>query len=151
MVNTLNCMYSGSEFADQDFEFKPNLSQRICLDRLQSAVLRLGKPPEDLSGQGSLSELRAKMGYSGEPGSLAGYQDLISLPGAGDIPSPLDVILGHQAENVLGTLRQKLLSKRVVDARKADSSLKAPYSDPIFRRQRSVYSDFISRLHLKFD
>lgn len=87
------------------------------------------------------------MGYSGEPGSLAGYQDLISLPGAGDIPSPLDVILGHQAENVLGTLRQKLLSKRVVDARKADSSLKAPYSDPIFRRQRSVYSDFISRLH----
>lgn len=148
MVDTLNCMFSGSEFAAKDFCVKPNLSQKLCLDRLQSAVLHLGKPPENVSGQGALNELRANMGYSGEPASLAGYQkDLISLPGVGDVPSSLDVILGNQAESVLGTLRQKLLSQSEVGARKAESSLKAPYSDPIFRRQRQVYSDFVSQLH----
>jgi hypothetical protein len=148
MVETLNSMFSGSEFAATSFDGNPTLSQNLCLARLKSAVLNLGKPPEDLNGQGALSELRVKLGYSGEPASLAGYQkDLISLPCAGDVPSPLDVILGHRAESVVGTLRQKLLSQGVVDARKGESSLKALYVDPIFRRQRSVYAEFISRLH----
>ena len=148
MVDSLNCMFSGGEFAAKDFVGKPNLSQKICLGRLQSAVLQLGKPPEDLTGQGALNELRTNLGYSGEPASLAGYQkDLISLPDSGEVPSPLDVILGDQAESVRGTLRHKLLCPSEVGARKAESSLKAPYNDPIFRRQRSVYSDFIGRLH----
>jgi hypothetical protein len=148
MVETLNSMFSASEFAATSFDGNPTLSQNLCLARLKSAVLNLGKPPEDLNGQGALSELRVKLGYSGEPASLAGYQkDLISLPCAGDVPSPLDVILGHRAESVVGTLRQKLLSQGVVDARKGESSLKALYVDPIFRRQRSVYAEFISRLH----
>ena len=50
-VVALNSMSAGDFVGDQS----PTLSQRICLEKIR-------QPPEDLSGQGALNELRANAG-----------------------------------------------------------------------------------------
>ena len=114
IVTSLNSMYAGDEFVG-DFSkqpLKPTLAQATCLHRFRDAVRSLGKPPDDLSGRGALVELQAKLGYSGEPASLAPFnRELVSLPPVGGSPSSWTAILGPEAESVVKVLRQKI-SKR---------------------------------------
>lgn len=148
MVVSLNSMYSGKEFV-ANFDFNPpSVAQTLCLNRLRDAVVRLGKPPIDVTGQGALTELQADFGYSGEPASLAGFQeDLVSLPPVGGTPSELSAIVGPRAENILEILRHKSLSFGEVSARKGESSLKRPYFDPALKRSKASYVKFVQRLH----
>ena len=150
IVSSLNSMYLGEELmADFDPACKPNLAQRRCLDRIRESVLKLGKPPSDVSGQGALSELRASMGYSGEPASLANFRfDLVSLPPTAGSPSSLESILGSEgAEILMGILRSKILDSCDVDAKLKGSNLKRPYYDPCLRKRGIEYQQFVRRLH----
>ena len=150
MVVSLNSMYLGQEFmADQSASFRPSMSQRLCLERMRTAILRMGKPPEDLTGAGAFQELRANLGYSGDtPASLADFQmDKVSMPGAGGVPSSLNSILGPpEAQKVLEVLRNKMVSPGDVKTRKLQSGLKAPYFDPVLKSGSATYVEFLHRL-----
>ena len=150
MVVSLNSMYLGQEFmADQSAPFRPSMSQRLCLERMRAAILRMGKPPEDLTGAGAFQGLRANLGYSGEtPASLADFQmDKVSMPGAGGVPSSLNSILGPpEAQKVLEVLRNKMVSPGDVKTRKLQSGLKAPYFDPVLKSGSATYVEFLHRL-----
>lgn len=77
IVCALNSMYAGSEFVantDGQKHCRPSLSQRQSVQRIFSLVKRLGKPPSEVTGQGALNELRAKLGYDGQPSTLAQLQ-----------------------------------------------------------------------------
>ena len=142
-------MYLGGEFADDDFSCsRVFASQRQCLKRFHDAVRRLGKPPNDMSGPGALRELQGSCGYSGEPASLASFQeDLISLPSVGGSPSSIETIVGPAAENILKVLRGSCRSRDVAAAAKGEVGLKAPYVDPVLKRSKSSYVKFLRRLH----
>ena len=63
LVQTLNAMYAGDEHTGNfDGEGRHTLSQRICLSMMKQAILDAGKPPEGMTGQEALAELRAKPG-----------------------------------------------------------------------------------------
>ena len=110
--------------------------------------MQLGKPPSDVSGQGALTELRASLGYSGEPASLANFQiDRVSLPSIAGSPSSLETILGSaEAEKMLEILRSKILTFGEVEAKLKGSSLRKPYFDPCLRKGGTEYQQFIRRL-----
>ena len=102
IVSALNGMYSGVEGKGSfgDTSGRPTAAQCLCLDRLFEAVRSAGKPPPGLDGPGALNELRARQGYVAEPATLAPLSvDLVSLPSPGSIPSPLERILGVEAES----------------------------------------------------
>ena len=116
--------------------------------KVHESVLQLGKPPSDVSGQGALTELRASLGYSGEPASLANFQiDRVSLPSIAGSPSSLETILGSaEAEKMLEILRSKILTFGEVEAKLKGSSLRKPYFDPCLRKGGTEYQQFIRRL-----
>ena len=60
-ISALNAMYLGTEFV------AASLAQKRSVLRILSLVKSLGKPPTDVTGQGALSELRAKLGYDWQP------------------------------------------------------------------------------------
>ena len=149
IVTSLNSMYAGDEFVG-DFSkqpLKPTLAQATCLHRFRDAVRSLGKPPDDLSGRGALVDLQAKLGYSGEPASLAPFNgELVSLPPVGGSPSSLTAILGPEAESVVKVLRQKMVSPNEAGDFKREAGLKAPYFDPKLKHCRVSYVQFLRRL-----
>lgn len=142
--------YAGSEFVantDGQKHCRPSLAQRQSVQRIFSLVKRLGKPPSEVTGQGALNELRAKLGYDGQPSTLAQLQvDLVSLAISGSQPAPLEKILGDGASFPCELLNSKVLPPAVVDRLKADSSLKSPYFDPLLKNSRRTYADFIRKM-----
>eukprot|EP00435_Cladocopium_sp_Y103_P028683 s382_g7.t1 len=133
--------------ADSSLNVKPNQAQQLCLGRLRDSVLRLGRPPEDVTGLGALRELQAAEGYSGEPAALARFQrELLSLPAAGSVAPSLDTILGPRAKEIFETLRSKLHNSQDVATRKQQCGLKAPYYDPVLRSCRGEYVSFVQQL-----
>ena len=73
---------------------RASVAQHSSVRRILSMVKSMGKPPSDMTSQGALDELRAKLGYDGQPSALAQLQeDLVSLPVAGSQPAPLEKIL----------------------------------------------------------
>ena len=65
-------------------------AQSEVLKSLQQMVRRLGPPPEDMHGEGALTELFAKGGYSGQAGNLASLDvDALALPPDGFTLVPL--------------------------------------------------------------
>lgn len=148
MVISLNSMFLGKEFmANSSLNVKPNQAQQLCLGRLRDSVLRLGRPPEDVTGLGALRELQAAEGYSGEPAALARFQrELLSLPVAGSVAPSLDTILGPRAQEIFETLRSKLHNSQDVATRKQECGLKAPYYDPVLRSCRGEYVSFVQQL-----
>ena len=148
IVVALNSMFAGEE---QKGNFvaglNPTLSQRICLERVRQAVLEAGKPPEDLSGQGALSELRANAGYTAEPVSLAPMDvDLVSLPTKGPSAATLEMIFEEEAENFSHRLQSKVLAEGDVKRRKDECGLKRPYMDPLLRGSGRKYAEFCRKL-----
>ena len=149
LVVTLNSLYAGAEYAGSFAadQTPATLSQRLCLDRLRTAVLDAGKPPEGLTGQGALSELRTLPGYSGEPASLAPLQlELLSLPPKGSEPASLEKILEGKAERISERLMSKVVSESEVVARKGQVGVRCPYSDPLLKRCPRVYASFCRKL-----
>lgn len=149
LVQTLNAMYAGDEHTGNfDGDGRPTLSQRICLSSLKQAILDAGKPPDGMSGQEALAELRAKPGYGSDPTHLAPMDlDLISLPPPSSTAASLEMIFGEGARK----FRHRLLSMVSADAevkrRKIDVGLKAPYVDPLLRSSPRKYADFCRLLH----
>ena len=149
MVRALNSMYEGTEFRGtfEGCERQPNLAQRLTLSRLRDSILELGKPPSDLNGQGALAELRAKIGYTGEPVSLAAFNGgLVSLPDAGSRPASFESILGDGAESFREALFSKLCDTDKVREKKGECPLKAPYFDPQLQTNKRLYLSFVRRL-----
>ena len=65
-------------------------AQSEVLQSLQQMARRLGPPPEDMHGEGALTELFAKGGYSGKAGNLAPLDvDALALPPGRFTPVPL--------------------------------------------------------------
>lgn len=63
IVIALNSMYAGVECEGNfDGQHAPTLSQRICLEKVRECAHAAGKPPDELTGQGALDELRANAG-----------------------------------------------------------------------------------------
>ena len=62
-INALNATYLGTEFVADSSEAgaSASLAQKRSVLRILSLVKSLGKPPTDVTGQGALSELRAKL------------------------------------------------------------------------------------------
>ena len=117
---------------------------------MKQAILDAGKPPDGMTGQEALAELRAKPGYGSDPTHLAPMDlDLISLPPPSSSAATLDMIFGEEARN----FRHRLLSMVSADAevkrRKNDVGLKAPYVDPLLRTSARKYADFCRLLHAR--
>lgn len=149
-ISALNSLYRGNEFvADVDCAGKTaSLAQKCSVQRIFDLVKSMGKPPQDITGQGALSELRAKLGYDGEPTTLARLQeDLVSLPADGSQPAPLENILGCGAHFPCSLLESKVLPPGAVKELKAQCSLKSPYFDPHLKYSRRAYASFVRRLH----
>lgn len=149
-ISALNSLYRGNEFvADVDCSGKTaSLAQKCSVQRIFDLVKSMGKPPQDITGQGALRELRAKLGYDGEPTTLARLQeDLVSLPADGSQPAPLENILGGGAHFPCSLLESKVLPPGAVKELKAQCSLKSPYFDPHLKYSRRAYASFVRRLH----
>eukprot|EP00435_Cladocopium_sp_Y103_P040424 s562_g11.t1 len=148
IIISLNAMYLGeSDRGNFEASGSVTLSQQLCIERIKSAVLNVGKPPSELTGRGALDELQAKAGYTGEPAQLAPLQlDLLSLPPSGSSPSSFERILHGKAECFLKRLESKVLPDLEAGARLSASNLKAPYNDPIFRSKPRVYAAFCRKL-----
>ena len=148
IIISLNSMYLGeSDRGNFEASGSTTLSQQLCIERIKSAVLNVGKPPSELTGRGALDELQAKAGYTGEPAQLAPLQlDLLSLPPSGSSPSSFERILQGKAECFLKRLESKVLPDLEAGARLSASNLKAPYNDPIFRSKPRVYAAFCRKL-----
>ena len=148
IIISLNSMYLGeSDRGNFEASGSTTLSQQLCIERIKSAVLNVGKPPSELTGRGALDELQAKAGYTGEPAQLAPLQlDLLSLPPSGSSPSSFERILQGKAECFLKRLESKVLPDFEAGARLSASNLKAPYNDPIFRSKPRVYAAFCRKL-----
>lgn len=149
-ISSLNSMYGGSEFVAEKTGFerlRASVAQHSSVRRILSMVKSMGKPPSDMTSQGALDELRAKLGYDGQPSALAQLQeDLVSLPVAGSQPAPLEKILRDGAYFPCSLLNSKVLPQEAVDGLKAQSSLKKPYFDPLLKHNRRAYSSFIRKL-----
>ena len=149
-INALNAMYLGTEFVADSSEAgaSASLAQKRSVLRILSLVKSLGKPPTDVTGQGALSELRAKLGYDGQPSTLAQLQEgLVSLPVSGSQPAPLEKILGGSADFPCSLLESKVLPPEAVKGLKAQTSLKQPYFDPLLKFNRRAYASFVRKLH----
>lgn len=149
-ISSLNSMYGGSEFVAEKTGFerlRASVAQHSSVRRILSMVKSMGKPPSDMTSQGALDELRAKLGYDGQPSALAQLQeDLVSLPVAASQPAPLEKILRDGASFPCSLLNSKVLPQEAVDGLKAQSSLKKPYFDPLLKHNRRAYSSFIRKL-----
>ena len=148
IVVSLNAMFRGS--GDQgsfvgDGRF--TLSQALCLQRLRDAVLDVGKPPDDITGQEALQELRTRTGYTGEPVNLVPLDvEKLSLPAAGSEAASLETILQEEAESFVHRLFNKRSADGVVRERMEAAGLAAPYMDPILKNSGRVYAQFCKRL-----
>eukprot|EP00438_Fugacium_kawagutii_P010865 Skav216249 [mRNA] locus=scaffold20:133295:138540:- [translate_table: standard] len=148
-ISALNSMYQGAEFvADESgMGSRASMAQRQSINRIFDMVKSMGSPPMDITGQGALSELRAKLGYDGQPSTLAQLQeDLVSLPVSGSEPASLEKILGGSAHFPCSLLDSKVLPPEAVKERKSLSSLKQPYYDPNLKFNRRTYASFIRKL-----
>ena len=64
-ISSLNSMYGGSEFVAEKTGFerlRASVAQHSSVRRILSMVKSMGKPPSDMTSQGALDELRAKLG-----------------------------------------------------------------------------------------
>ena len=148
IVMSLNSMYTGSEDQGSFVEGgRYTLSQALCLQRLRDAVLDAGKIPDGITGQGALSELRTKTGYTGEPVNLVPLDvEKLSLPAAGSKAATLETILQGEAESFVHRLFTKLSADGVAKERMEAAGLAAPYLDPILKSSGRVYAQFCKRL-----
>ena len=145
---SLNGMFNGSEekgsFEDVG---RCTLSQQLCLRRVQQAVLDAGKPPEGITGQGALEELRTRPGYAGDPAHLAPMEiEKISLPGKGSVAATLQQILEEEAQSFSRRLLSKVSAEKDVEQRKEVSGLQTPYMDPSLKHCSRRYAKFLKRL-----
>ena len=64
--------------------------QEEAIDHIRASILRIGQPPEGLTGAGAVAELRATHGYSGEPATVVPLEiDRLTLPPDGFVPIDL--------------------------------------------------------------
>ncbi|CAK0878435.1 unnamed protein product, partial [Prorocentrum cordatum] len=127
----------------------PPLAQSQCLAHISESVRNLGPPPSTLSPAEALVQKRVAGGaYSVEQSPLGSYDPaLLSLPDVSTAPVPLADVRGEggQAE-VEQFVLQSLLDPSEAEARLRQSSIPAPYSDPLLRDQRS-WSSFVQLLY----
>eukprot|EP00435_Cladocopium_sp_Y103_P014029 s3339_g3.t1 len=144
----LNCMFmGGDDMGNFEGLVRPTLSQKICLAQVRQAVLDVGKPPDDVSGQGALRERRAHSNYMGEPVSLALMEvGLVSLPPKGSTAASMELIFGEEAKNYAHRITSKILAEGEVMDRKRELGLNRPYADPALRSFPKVYAEFCRKL-----
>lgn len=151
IVVALNAMFLGDEHGGSFAgDGRPTLSQKICLEQLRMSVLDAGKPPDGVTGQEALSELRAKAGYTAEPMHLAPMDvDSVSLPSSGSKAATMSMIFEEEAENFVRRLISKVSAEEKVLQRKREVGLGAPYVDPLLKNCPRRYGQFCRMLHEK--
>lgn len=151
IVVALNAMFLGDEHGGSFAgDGRPTLSQKICLEQLRMSVLDAGKPPDGVTGQEALSELRAKAGYTAEPVHLAPMDvDSVSLPSSGSKAATMSMIFEEEAENFVHRLISKVSAEEKVLQRKREVGLGAPYVDPLLKNCPRRYGQFCRMLHEK--
>ena len=149
IIVSLNSLFMGcDDMGSFEGNMRPTLSQRICTSQMRRAVLDVGKPPADVSGQGALSELRVHSNYMGDPVALAPLEiDLVSLPPAGSKAAEMDLVFGEEARNYTHRITSKILAEGDVRVLKAELGLKKPYVDPALRGSPKLYADFCRKLN----
>ena len=86
---------------------------------MQQMARRLGPPPEDMHGEGALTELFAKGGYSGQAGNLAPLDvDALALPPDGFTPVPLGVLEKKCNRKFVQRLEEAILPSRLAADKK---------------------------------
>ena len=150
VVIALSCMYSGEEnWGDFEGSFDPTLSQRICLAKLRQAVLDVGKPPDGITGEGALDELRTRPGYA-DCANLAPMDlQLLSLPSSGTVAASMEMVFGEAAEGFVQRLLSKVSAAEAVDEKKKVSELKSPYVDPLLKHNPRKYAEFCRMLEAR--
>eukprot|EP00973_Karenia_brevis_P067729 9422141-Karenia_brevis.AAC.1 len=128
---------------------KRSLSQAQCsvFSHVKQCVDALGRPPVDLSPAEALRQLRVGPRYpsfAGGPGSYLSAE--VSLPSAGNGAVPLSELWGPGGvSEVDDFVKKNLLRREMVDDKKNECGLRAPYNDPELLRG-TRYAHFVKEL-----
>ena len=146
VVQCLNELHAGAEVSQQP-QSSPTAGQVLALQHIHDCVCSMGKPPEDLTAEEALQAIQADSGYEGDALSLEPLDvGRLSLPGAGAQAVPLSVLLGVGGEErVREFVATKVVAKEEYGMKKAESSFRKPYMDPLLRDSRA-YARFLGRL-----
>eukprot|EP00971_Amphidinium_carterae_P345076 6485809-Amphidinium_carterae.2 len=119
VIRTLNSMYEPLR-SSSEVVSRPTAAQMDCVDHFREwhaeCCRRLGAPPSDLTGQGSLREILAKQGYDGEPSTLTSLDlQLLALPEEGFKPVSLESAGGEAGAKIVETLLSKVAPESVAN------------------------------------
>ena len=146
-ILTFNQMHAGRDDCPGTRR-EPTEAQSAALASQWHAASQLGAPPDGLTCQGALSELRAKLSYGGEPASLAPLDvDLLALPRPGFTPISVTDIAGEEGRLILERITNKLLPRSEAEGRIKECGVKRVYEDPGLRRSRAQRIRLVKRLY----
>ena len=151
----LNCLYGGQDILVQQSSYSSSSqmssAQTKVFEFIRSSLHDLGPIPEDLSGPGALSMLRASGEYGSDsqtPASLGSYDPgKLSLPLEGNVPVPLEDLWGNNGQQFVGTFIHSVsLPEIEAQANIRASGVRKCYSDPLLRHPKT-FSALVKRLH----
>lgn len=124
-----------------------NAAQRSCMEHLEEAAERFGRPPEGLTGPGALAELWSKTAYGGEPSALVPLDiDSFALSAVGFAPVDIASIGGTFGRRVVTRLTQKILPAHLLREKEENDRAVRAYYALVLRHRHRVYARFIRRL-----
>ena len=127
--------------------------QRACMSHVTSAYALVGAPPFEVTPAGAFEELcGTAAGYSQSVAENVGcrspfVEGKASIPSAGSRPAdPCNILQGEDLLCWKEWQTRILIPHFEAEERKALSSVKKPYSDPVLTRNHAAFGRFVKSL-----